>query len=832
MSTDKQNLSSLVWAIAEILRGDFKQSEYGKVILPFVVLRRLDCILESTKDEVLNVASTLHDDMYDDARNQILYVAAGDNVKVYNLSPFTFEKLKGQDPRQLHDNLVDYITKFSGNVRDILLEKFLFTDQLKRLNEGGILWSVFERFCSIDLHPDTVSNIDMGYLFEDLIRRFSEISNETAGEHFTPREVIQLIVDLLIANDDERLTKRGIIRQVYDPACGTGGMLALTEEALKEFNDGIRVELFGQELNAESFGICKSDMLVTGHDPEQIAFGNTLVSDAHADKRFHYMLSNPPYGVDWKKYQEPIKTEAKTMGFDGRFGAGTPRISDGQLLFLQHMISKMRDDENGSRIGIVMNGSPLFTGGAGSGESEIRRWMLENDWVESIIALPTDLFYNTGIQTYVWILANRKPENRQGKVQLIDASSERFWKPMRKSLGSKRREIPDEARAQIVRIYAGFMEAQGEEDDASRIFETVDFGYREIRVERPLRLNFRVDSERLERLAEQRIFAKLEEDRQTGIRSALEKIGDGLFLNRDEFDKLLTDNLRNAEITVSAPLKKAILSSLSEKDDEADICTGKDGSPEPDPDLRDHELVPLSENYQDYMEREVLPFVPDAWVDEKYTDPRNKQVGRVGYEINFNRYFYKPVPMRSLEEIQTDILALQCEIDSLLPNFILRTPKVEYDVMKPRIYVDTSVIRGCEDVKFRKYSRLLFKAFQQEKAIMVISDVTREELLGDPENVAKIPDQVPKTQTELLKETEQARDLANAYISSGAIGSAHYNDALHVAIASLGKVDVVVSWNFKHIVNWGRIQAYNSVNRKLGYPEIDIRPPENIYHED
>ncbi len=851
MSTDNQNLSSLVWAIAEILRGDFKQSEYGKVILPFVVLRRLDCILESTKDAVLNVAETLPDGMYDDARDQILYATVGDNAKVYNLSPFTFEKLKGQEPGQLHDNLVDYITGFSGNVRDILLEKFLFTDQLKRLNEGGVLWNVFERFCSIDLHPDKVSNIDMGYLFEDLIRRFSEISNETAGEHFTPREVIRLIVDLLIANDDEQLTKPGIIRQVYDPACGTGGMLALTKEALKEFNGGIRVELFGQELNAESFGICKSDMLVTGHDPEQIAFGNTLTSDAHEDKRFHYMLSNPPYGVDWKKYQEPIKTEAKTMGFDGRFGAGTPRISDGQLLFLQHMISKMRDDEHGSRIGIVMNGSPLFTGGAGSGESEIRRWVLENDWVEAIIALPADLFYNTGIQTYVWILANRKSKNRQGKVQLIDASGEQFWKSMRKSLGSKRREIPEEARSEIVRIYASLIDTKGKEEDVSRIFKTTDFGYREIRVERPLRLNFRVDSERLHRLDGQRIFSKLEESQQIKIRGALEKIGDKLYLNRKEFDKLLTDSLHNADIKVGAPLKKAILSALSEQDDEADICIGKGGHPEPDTNLRDHELVPLAENWLDFMKREVLPFVPDAWVDEKYTDVRDKQVGRVGYEINFNRYFFKPTPMRTLEEINSDIHKLQTEIENLLPDFSMpadssrhvskpifeHSEQLQYSsiaehITKPRIYVDTSVFGGCEDDKFCKHSRLLIKAFQQEKAIMVISDVIRTELQRAPESVANIPGQVPKTHLELLKETEQARELAHAYISSGAVGTAHYNDALHVAIASLGKVDVIVSWNFKHMVNWGRIQAYNSVNRKLGHPEIDIRTPENMYYEE
>ena len=413
-----RGLGGFVWSIAEILRGDFKQSEYGKVILPFIVLRRLDCILAATKQDVLEAAKGLSDAVDDPTKDMILFAAAGDNIKVYNLSAFTFESLKAQDPGQLHDNLIDYITKFSGNVRDIFLDKFLFTEQLKRLNEGGILWQVFDRFTQIDLHPDRVNNIEMGYLFEDLIRRFSEISNETAGEHFTPREVIRLIVELLIANDDTKLTGKGIIRQVYDPACGTGGMLALTEQALKEFNPSIRVELFGQELNGESFGICKSDMLVTGHDPEQIAFGNTLTNDAHKGKSFHYMLSNPPYGVDWKKYQDPIREEAQTLGTEGRFGAGLPRISDGQLLFLQHMISKMRDDETGSRIGIVMNGSPLFTGGANSGESEIRRWMLENDWVEAIVALPTDLFYNTGIQTYVWLLTNRKPNGpaREGAV--------------------------------------------------------------------------------------------------------------------------------------------------------------------------------------------------------------------------------------------------------------------------------------------------------------------------------------------------------------------------------------------------------------------------------
>lgn len=663
---DIQNLSGFLWSVAELLRGDFKQSEYGKVILPFVVLRRLDCLLEDSKQAVLKAEKSLPDSADDATRDMILFGAVGGKVKVYNLSRFTFDSLKGQEPGQLHQNLIDYITKFSPNVRDIFLDKFRFTDQLKRLKDGGILWNVFERFCEIDLHPDKISNIEMGYLFEELIRRFSEMSNETAGEHFTPREVIRLIVDLLIANDDAKLTGRGIIRQVYDPACGTGGMLALTEEALKEFNPSIRVELFGQELNDESFGICKSDMLVTGHDPEQIAFGNTLTQDAHAGKKFHYMLSNPPYGVDWKKYQDPIKAEAENMGFEGRFGAGTPRISDGQLLFLQHMISKMRDDEDGSRIGIVMNGSPLFTGGAQSGESEIRRWMLENDWVEAIVALPTDLFYNTGIQTYVWLLTNRKPKNRQGKVQLIDASGERFWKSMRKSLGSKRREIADDARAEIVRIYADLLNGESGESDVSKIFDTTDFGYREIRIERPLRLNFQVSEDRLKRLADEKAFQRLSDAEQEDVLDVLMALPGTLFTSRDAFEKALKKALKVEGVKIGAPIKKAILSALSERDDEADMCTDMNGDPEPDTELRDHELVPLKEDWREYVEREVKPFVPDAWVDETHTDSRDKQVGRIGYEINFNRYFYRYVPPRPLEEIDAELKELEAEIAGLL----------------------------------------------------------------------------------------------------------------------------------------------------------------------
>ena len=663
------NLGSFVWSIAEILRGDFKQSEYGKVVLPFVVLRRLDCILEETKADVLKAKEGLPEGVDEQTRDMILFEAAGDNIRVYNTSGLTFESLHGQDPGQLHDNLIKYIRLFSPNIRDIFLDKFLFIDQLKRLEDRGLLWQVFDRFCQIDLHPEHVSNIEMGYLFEELIRRFSEISNETAGEHFTPREVIQLIVDLLIASDDMKLSGRGIIRQVYDPACGTGGMLALAEKTLRGFNPAIRVELFGQEINAESFGICKSDMLVSGHNPERIAYGNSLTEDAHKGRGFHYMLSNPPYGVNWKKYQDPIKDEAATLGFDGRFGAGTPRVSDGQLLFLQHMISKMRDDEAGSRIGIVMNGSPLFTGGAGSGESEIRRWMLENDWVEAIVALPTDLFYNTGIQTYVWLLTNRKSKARQGKVQLIDASGERFWQPLRKSLGSKRREIPKEAREEIVRIYQQMLNGEGSEDwsEYSKVFDVTDFGYREIRVERPLRLNFQVSKARLEALKAEKVFQKLDAGEQVALLAALTtNLPDTFFTNRDAFEKALDEALKAAGLTLKAPVKKAILSALSERDEEADICNDKRGNPEPDTDLRDHELVPLKEDWRDYFAREVEPFVSDAWVDEGHRDARDGEVGRVGYEINFNRYFYEYVPLRPLEEIDAELKQLEAEIAELM----------------------------------------------------------------------------------------------------------------------------------------------------------------------
>lgn len=664
------NNASFIWSIAELLRGDFKQSEYGKIVLPFVILRRLDCLLEKTKDAVLAEASSLPEEMDEKMRMAILSEIADAGGQIYNQSRFTFQTLRQQDAGQLRANLVDYLTGFSPNVRDIFIAKFKFTEVLKDLEEKSSLWMVFDRFCQIDLHPERVTNLEMGYLFEELIRRFSEISNETAGEHFTPREVVRLLVDVLLANDAEALSGRSIIRRVYDPACGTGGMLSVAEEAMKAMNPGLNVDLFGQELNGESYAICRSDMMVKGHDASRIAYGNTLTEDAHRNETFHYMLSNPPYGVDWKKYAAPIQGEAAEQGFDGRFGAGLPRISDGQLLFVQHMLSKMRDDEKGSRIGIVMNGSPLFTGGAASGESEIRRWMLEKDWVEAIIALPTDIFYNTGIQTYIWVLSNRKDEVRRSKVQLIDASGERFWQSMRKSLGSKRRLITDLARAEIVRIYGEHLNGDAGYGDISKIFDTTDFGYREIRVERPLRLKFEVTEERLAAIRDHNRFGDLGARGEEFLRALDHKLGDQVWMDRADFLVELNAVLKPFGRLVPTPLKKAIIDALGETDETAAICRDKDGCPEPDPKLRDHELVPLKEGWEEYVAREVLPFVPDAWVDTSHRDSSDKEVGRVGYEINFNRYFYRYVPPRPLGDIDAELKGLEAEIAALLQEVV------------------------------------------------------------------------------------------------------------------------------------------------------------------
>ncbi len=475
-----QYLSSFIWSVADLLRGDYKQSEYGKVILPFTVLRRLDCVLEPTKAAVL----TELEKRTQAKINPEPFLIRKSGQLFYNTSPLDLKKLMG-DQDHIGENLRSYIQAFSPAVRDIF-ENFEFHAQVDRLAKAGLLYIVAEKFATIDLHPDVVSNTQMGIVFEELIRKFAELSNETAGEHFTPREVIRLMVNLIFCEDDDALTKAGVVRSLYDPTAGTGGMLSVAGEHLAEQNPEARLVMYGQELNPESYAICKADMLIKGQDVANIIFGNTLSADGMHGKQFDYMLSNPPFGVEWKKIEKEVRKEAEEHGFNGRFGPGLPRVSDGSLLFLLHLISKMRPVvDGGSRFGIVLNGSPLFTGGAGSGESEIRRYVLENDLVEAIIGLPTDMFYNTGISTYVWIVSNRKAEARKGKVQLIDASG--FWLKMRKSLGSKRKELSPEHIDDITKIFGDFKKVTREGVPISRIFKNTDFGYTTITVERPER---------------------------------------------------------------------------------------------------------------------------------------------------------------------------------------------------------------------------------------------------------------------------------------------------------------------------------------------------------
>lgn len=475
-----QSLSAFIWSVADLLRGDYKQSDYGKTILPFTVLRRLDCVLESTKAAVL----AEHEEKKKLGLNADPFLLRKAKQSFYNISPLDMKKLMG-DQDHIKENLFSYIQGFSEAVRDIF-ERFEFYAQIDKLAKSGLLYQVTEKFVNVDLHPGKVSNSQMGLVFEELIRKFAEISNETAGEHFTPREVIRLMVNLLFIEDDQVLAKAGVVRTIYDPTAGTGGMLSVAGEYLEEHNPEARLTMFGQELNPESYAICKADMLIKGQDVANIVFGNTFSEDGHPYKKFDYMLSNPPFGVEWKKVEKEVRKEYEQQGFNGRFGAGLPRVSDGSLLFLMHLISKMRPaNDGGSRFGIVLNGSPLFTGGAGSGESEIRRYVLENDLVEAIIGLPTDMFSNTGISTYVWILSNRKLAHRKGTVQLIDASG--FWQKMRKSLGSKRKELSDDHITEITRLFGQFIETSEGKKPISRIFKNSDFGYRTITVERPLK---------------------------------------------------------------------------------------------------------------------------------------------------------------------------------------------------------------------------------------------------------------------------------------------------------------------------------------------------------
>ena len=675
---------SFVWGVADLIRDTFKRGKYQDVILPLTVLRRLDCVLAPTKAKVIETQARFKGKL-DDLGGQ-LRKASG--LAFYNTSRYDFDKLLADAPH-MAANLRNYIAGFSPNMREVL-EKFDFDNTISKLDEAGLLFQVLERFKNVDLHPDRVDNPTMGMIFEELIRKFNEALNENPGEHFTPRDVVHLMVDLMLAGDEAAIRGKKAIRSVYDPCCGSGGMLMITKEHVTvgvrrngeilrpAINPGAEIHLFGQEVNPETWAVSKSDLFIkepTGRDADNIAFGSTLSNDRHAGRPFDYLIANPPYGKDWKRDEAAVRAEHE-RGAAGRFAAGLPRISDGQLLFLLHMLAHATDaKDGGSRIAIIMNGSPLFTGDAGSGESEIRRFVLEHDLLEALIALPEQLFYNTGIATYVWALSNRKSPARRGKVQLIDATS--FWIPMRKSLGDKRREIPLERAQEILRILAEFKEGE-----FSKIFPTTQFGFRKITVERPLRLNFQATRERIARVDEEKGFQALAQSKKKGaagakeqaegraeqdaIRKFLAALPDRLVRDRNEFENLLESAARKAKRTLPAPIKKAILSALSERDEKASICLDKDGNPEPDSELRDTESVPLSESVGAFFDREVRPHVPDAWIDTAKRDEKDGEVGIVGYEINFNRYFYRYTPPRPLEEIEADIRGVETDILRML----------------------------------------------------------------------------------------------------------------------------------------------------------------------
>jgi type I restriction enzyme M protein len=732
-NSNNQELVGFIWSIADKLRGPYRPPQYRRVMLPLIVLRRLDAVLEPTKKAVLEAkakysAMGLEGDAFEKA---IAKVAIGGDRQqpLYNLSEFTFQKLL-EDSEEIADNLRAYINGFSPLARDIF-EKFEFDNEIQKLDEANRLFEVMKAIASpeVDLSPAKLSNLRMGYLFEELVRKFNEQANEEAGDHFTPREVIRLMVNLVFC-DEQDIFKQGIYRTVYDPTAGTGGMLSVAEEYIKKQNPKANLGLFGQEYNPESYAICCSDLLIKDEPINNLVYGDTLgiknaksksnnflPRDGHPDKKFHYMFANPPFGVEWKPEEDFIKDEYDNLGFKGRFGAGVPRINDGSLLFLQHMISKMhaspKEGGDGSRIAIVFNGSPLFTGDAGSGESNIRRWIIENDWLDAVIALPDQMFYNTGIFTYIWLVTNKKAAHRRGKIQLIDGT--RHFLKMKKSLGNKRNELSPEHIAELVRLYGDFehnglsevkSDGQIEKQICSKIFDNREFGFLKITVERPLRLNFQASEERVARLSEQKAFqdlatskkrkdAKVQqlememgESLQNQILDALRCLDDNkLYMSRVEFMRDLERVLKNAGLKLKDPVIKSILAALGEADPQAEICRDKKGNPEPDSNLRDTEIVPLPDDItlplplgydkdasvdeliklvkghcEEYLEAEVLPHVPDAWIDFDKT--------KVGYEIPLNRHFYVYQPPRPLDEIENDIKSLEADIMAMLGEVV------------------------------------------------------------------------------------------------------------------------------------------------------------------
>ncbi len=709
---DHRQIVSFIWGVADLIRDTFKRGKYADVILPFTVLRRLDCVMAPTKERVLERHAELKGKLADPHRQ--LCRASG--FAFYNVSRYDFDRLL-TDPSSLAVNLEAYIAGFSCNMAEVL-HSFRFNDAIRVLDEGRLLYQVVQRFGDIDLHPDKVDNATMGTVFEELIRKFNESLNENPGEHFTPRDVVHLMVDLMLAGDEDHVARKGAVHTIYDPCCGSGGMLMIARDhitkgriingsvAQKAINQAAEIHLFGQETNPETWAIAQSDLYIKdpkGRDAENIKRGSVLRE--HHDRRFDYLITNPPYGKDWTVDREAVRAEHE-RGSAGRFGPGLPRINDGQLLFLLHLLSRMKDTggapgPGGSRVAIIMNGSPLFSGGAGRGESEIRRYVLEHDLLEAIIALPEQLFYNTVIATYVWLLTNRKAPERQGAVQLIDATS--YWTSMRRSLGDKRREILHEEAAEILRLLAEGQDGakktvmgdkQPEEFVVSRILPTTAFGYRNLTVERPLRLNFQANQERIARLDDQAAFRRLAVSRKRGaagdearrrrrelqgvIRSMLSDMPDTLHKDGNSFRSDLARVAEEAGIKLRVPVVRAIIHALSKRDETAEVFLNRKGKPVADSKLRDHERVPLRArddpvdergvlaSVQEFFDRQVRPYRPDAWINERQVDKKDGYVGTVGYEINFNRYFYRFRPPRAPEEVERDIVALTDEIVEML----------------------------------------------------------------------------------------------------------------------------------------------------------------------
>lgn len=666
MSIDNNfNHVAFLWNIAESLRGTYKEEDYRKVMLPMIVVRRFDCLLDDYDREIVKSVYEEYDFLPEEERDEMVIVDLKENhninLQFYNVSDFTWKKLL-DDSENIKSNFEEYLNGFSNNVKEII-GKFKFKDEIAQLDKKDKLFAILSKMYEVDLHINSVSNNKMGYIYEEMLRRFTE--NSAAGEQYTPREVIRLCMEMLFMGKENFLTQEGKVISIADFCCGTGGMLSIAEDYVEKVNPSAIVNVYGQELLDESFAICQADMLMKGQNPDNIRLGNTLTQDRFSGEKIRFLISNPPFGVTWKDEEKKVKEEAD-LGFDGRFGAGTPRVSDGSLLFLQNMISKMYDDEEGSRIAIIFNGSPLFTGDAGSGESNIRKWIIENDLLEGIIALPTDMFYNTGISTYIWVLTNKKEDKRKGKIQLVNATE--YYHPMRKSLGNKRKEITSEQIEEIKQIYASF-----EESENSKIFDNKDFGYRKITIERPLKLSFKVNEEAIENVKNTTQFINLavskkkymevkerEEaegrEKQERLLKLLESFdSDFEYMDRDKFIKDFKNKSKEFDIALSAGLVKAIVNAIGVRNEDAVVCKDAKGNIESDSSLKDTESISLKEDVYEYFEKEVKPHVEDAYIDESTMD-------NIGYEIPFTRHFYKYEELRAFTEIMKEVESLESEI--------------------------------------------------------------------------------------------------------------------------------------------------------------------------